>query len=104
MTAKAAPNPALKKLTDTLLSNLAAGEADPEAWWAAKMADQAKIKPCPRIPFGEGTHAHHRNQAMAHLEAADAHAQAARSAQVVEAAGEHEGNVAAAGAANEKVK
>ncbi|MGH9649849.1 MAG: hypothetical protein ACRD3I_05205 [Terriglobales bacterium] len=99
-----AENPGLKKLASTLLSNLKAGEADPEKWWAAKMAEEAKIKPCSRIPFGKGTHAHHQDQAMAHLEAADAHAQAARSAQVVEAAGEHEDNVAAADAADEKVR
>jgi hypothetical protein len=92
-------------IAQELLANLTAGMANPDKFDKAKEARLAKVKPSPYSrPIGEGTHTHHRDKALAHLEAAGAHAAAAHSASVVQAADGHDAALEAARAADSEVQ
>jgi hypothetical protein len=105
MTAETEPAPTaidtLKaKAEKEMVANLKANNANPARAnkSALEHTNSFKVSQFSR-PIGEGTHTHHRDKALAHLDAAQAHAQAAHSARVVTAAEGHDAALEAARAA-----
>lgn len=93
-----------QKLASKLVANLKANSRGSAREDAARDERDAKVKPTEQIPFGEGTSSFHRDQALAHLDAAGKHAEAAHSARVVTEAGSHDEAVGNARAATERVR